>query len=82
MIRFLKNLMHKYRYFKLSVFNKKLTIGKNFKTGKNCFISPKNKIQIGNDFFMGNYCHLSSNLIVGDDVMFASFVSCVTAFSL
>ncbi|MGY8910563.1 MAG: acyltransferase [Flavobacteriales bacterium] len=77
LINNLKALMHKLRYFRLTLSKKKLQIGKNFKSGKNCFISKKNSILIGNNFFMGNYCHLASNLVIGNDVMFASFVSCV-----
>ena len=77
MIRFLKDLMHKSRYWKLSLFKRNFSVGNNFKLGKNCFVSSKNKIRIGENFFMGNYCHLSSNLEIGKNVMFASFVSCV-----
>ena len=77
MYRFFKLLNHKYRYYKLVMFKNKVKIGKNFKGGKYGFISKKNKIDIGDNFFMGNFCHLSSDLKVGNDVMFASFVSCV-----
>lgn len=75
--KLLKKAMHAFRYYKLTFQNKNLSIGRDFKSGKNCFISKKNKITIGDNFFMGNYCHLSSNLKIGNDVMFASFVSCV-----
>lgn len=77
MFSFLKLLLHRYRYYKLVMFKKKVRIGKNFKGGKYGFIARKNDIYIGDNFYMGNFCHLSSNLKVGNDVMFASFVSCV-----
>ncbi len=77
MINLLKNIVYKLRYLRLTLGNKNCQIGKNYKVGRSCFISKKNEIQIGDDFFMGNYCHLSSNLSIGNDVMFASFVSCV-----
>jgi len=74
---FIANILHTYRLLKLIAFNPKVKIGKGFKCGKNCTISRKNRIIIGNNFFMGHYCHLAANLVIGDDVMFASFVSCV-----
>ncbi len=65
------------RKFVLTVNTPKFEIGKDYVFGHGCFVSKKNEIKIGNRFFMGNYCHLASNLKIGDDVMFASFVSCV-----
>ena len=63
---------------------KQLTFGKSsvrinsrFYCGKGCFVSRKNKILIGKDFYMGSYCHLSANAQIGNDVLFASFVSLV-----
>jgi acetyltransferase-like isoleucine patch superfamily enzyme len=59
-------------------FNKpRFRIGSSYVLGRGCAISKKNSIVIGDRFFMGNYCHLASNLVIGNDVMFASFVACV-----
>jgi|SRR5690606_11273511 len=69
--------IHLLRYIKISPFNKNLTVGSNFKLGRGCIISRKNKIHIGKNFFMGNHCHLAADMEVGDEVMFASQVSCV-----
>ena len=76
-IYLIKFLIQNVRYRKLTFGKKNLVIGNNLSLGKNCFVSKKNKITIGDNFYMGNFCHLSSDLIIGNDVMFASFVSCV-----
>lgn len=73
----ISKIFHYYRYLKLKKFNSNLKVGDNFKCGIGCVVSRKNSIIIGNRFFMGNYCHLASNLIIGNDVMFASYVACV-----
>lgn len=52
-------------------------IGKNAYVGKGIWISRKNDIVIGNNFFIGNYGHLASNLKIGNDVMIASHVAFV-----
>jgi acetyltransferase-like isoleucine patch superfamily enzyme len=49
----------------------------NYSLGKNCFVSRKNSISIGKNFYMGNYCHLAADAKIGNDVLFASFVSLV-----
>lgn len=74
---FAASLLHQYRLLNLMLVNPKFKVGKGFKCGKHCFVSRKNRITLGNNFFMGQYCHLASDLKVGNDVMFASFVSCV-----
>ncbi len=45
--------------------------------GKGTFFGKGRDINIGHRFFCGRNCHLSSNLIIEDDVMFASNVSLV-----
>lgn len=65
------------RKYILTLHSTKFKIGQDYVLGHGCFISKKNEISIGDRFFMGNYCHLASNLKIGDDVMFASFVACV-----
>lgn len=54
-----------------------LLIGSNYAIGSNCSKSKKNKVKIGDNFFMGRNCHLGADLIIGDDVMLASYVACV-----
>ena len=66
------------RKLKLFSFNKnKITIGRNFYCGKDCFVSSKNIFIIGDNFYMGSYCHLAANSKIGNDVLLASFVSLV-----
>jgi acetyltransferase-like isoleucine patch superfamily enzyme len=62
---------------RIKLMNMSFSVGSEFFCGKNCFISRKNKIIVGHRFYMGNYCHLGANAIIGDDVIFASFVSLV-----
>jgi len=64
-----------YRRFILNLRNSDFKTGQNFYCGYNTFISTKNKIIVGDDFYMGNYCHLSADAKIGNDVLFASFVS-------
>jgi maltose O-acetyltransferase len=54
-----------------------ISVGEGFYCAANCFVSKKNKIRIGRDFYMGHNCHLSANATIGDDVLFASYVSLV-----
>lgn len=74
----MKRIIKKIRaYLILSVKLRTLTTGENFYCGKSCFISKKNRISAGRNFFMGNYCHLACDAEIGNDVLFASFVSLV-----
>ena len=71
-------ILGRVRLLQLTLFNRKIQLNKaGFFCGRNCFISTKNEFKIGKNFYMGNYCHLSSNAVIGNDVMFASFVSLV-----
>jgi acetyltransferase-like isoleucine patch superfamily enzyme len=53
------------------------SIGKGFYCGRGCFINKANTVIAGNNFFMGNYCHIACDVTIGNDVMFASFVALV-----
>jgi len=77
MLFIIKNIIFSFRRYKFVILSDNIKIGNNFICGSYCSISKKNKIIIGNNFFMGRNCHLASNLIIGNDVMFASYVSCV-----
>ena len=77
MLKLIRLLISKYRLFKLSLFCNEFKVGQGFVCGKGCFVSRKNSISIGDNFYMGNYCHLAANALIGHDVMFASFVSIV-----
>ncbi len=66
------------RLSRLNLFHPNLTINsKGFYCGYNCFISRDNTVRIGKNFYMGNYCHISAESTIGDDVLFASYVSLV-----
>lgn len=74
---FIRKLLGLLRLFRLKRQNFNLRVGKEFYCGRGCFISRKNNVSIGNYFYMGNYCHLGANAQIGNDVLFASFVSLV-----
>ncbi len=65
------------RFLLLKKQNFDLQVGRGFYCGRGCFVSRKNRIKIGDYFYMGNYCHLGANAEIGDNVLFASFVSLV-----
>lgn len=73
----LVSLRSRVRKFVLAFQKPLFSIGEEYVLGRGCFVSKKNHVRIGDRFFMGNYCHIASNLLVGNDVMFASFVACV-----
>lgn len=77
MLSTVKRGIYLLRKFKLQLQAGHFEVGRNFTCGSNCSASKKNSIVIGDRFFMGRDCHLASNLKIGNDVMFASFVSCV-----
>lgn len=52
-------------------------VGLNFYCGKGLFVRP-NTVSIGNDVFIGKYCHLAvCDLSIGNNVMFAPNVAVV-----
>jgi len=73
----IKRIYYWLRLFKLRFPEKKLTIGENYVIGSYCSKSKKNKVRIGDNFYMGRNCHLGADLVIGNNVMFASYVSCV-----
>lgn len=70
-------LLGNYRKNVLLIKYKKLKIGKKFFCGKGVVVSKKNTITIGDNFYIGNYCHLAADAQIGNDVLFASHVSLV-----
>lgn len=75
--RIRRRLISIIRLSKIAFLNPNFKIGENYTIGKYCSVSRKNTILIGRNFFMGNYCHLAANAQIGNDVLFASFVSLV-----
>lgn len=52
-------------------------IGKNFHAGRSVFMWAKNNIEIGDNFHIGKYSYIESDVIIGDNVMIANFVCLV-----
>ncbi len=73
-----RSVLGRLRIAKLTAFRSLVQIdSEGFFCGRGCSTSPKNTIVIGKNFYMGNYCLLAANVNIGDDVLFASYVSLV-----
>jgi acetyltransferase-like isoleucine patch superfamily enzyme len=65
------------RILKLRAMNRSFTVGKGFFCAAGCRTCPGRRISIGNNFYMGYFCHLMANAEIGNDVLFASEVALV-----
>lgn len=63
-------------YFKKIIW-RHYTIGKNFHCGRGVFIWGKEKIVIGNNFYIGKYSSIETSCIIGDNVIIANHVGIV-----
>lgn len=72
-----RDLLGRVRLLHLQLLNPTLSVGKTFFCGSNCRVSRGRNILIGDNFYMGFNCHLGANMIVEDDVIFASNVAVV-----
>ena len=70
-------IIGRYRLIMLNRLSFNLEVKEGFFCGKNCFFSRKNNVKIGSNFYMGNNCHIAANAEIGNDVLFASYVSLV-----
>ncbi|MEM7564847.1 MAG: acyltransferase, partial [Pseudomonadota bacterium] len=74
----IRKIIANLRLLRLRLFRPQLRIDRRgFSCGYGCSVSRKNSIDIGRNFYMGNYCSLSSNARIGNDVIFASAVALV-----
>jgi acetyltransferase-like isoleucine patch superfamily enzyme len=53
------------------------SIGPGFHAGRQVFIYGKSRIKIGRNFYIGRYSEIGCDVEIGDDVLFANFVSLV-----
>ena len=72
-----RKFLGKYRYFKLKLYSPSLRVGKNFFCGHRCFVSRVHKVLAGDNFKLGNNCHIAANVIIGNNVIIASNVAFV-----
>ncbi len=56
---------------------RKYKIGKNFHCGRGVFIWGRNKIVIGDNFYIGKYSSIETDCIIGDNVIIANHVGVV-----
>jgi acetyltransferase-like isoleucine patch superfamily enzyme len=55
----------------------KLVAGSNVQFGPGALLSPPTRLEVGNNFATGADLHVSTNLVVGDDVLISSKVAFV-----
>lgn len=71
-------ILGRLRLLRLRIAHPRLSIdSRGFYCGRGCFASRKNTITIARNFYMGNFCHLAADAVIGADVLFASYVSLV-----
>lgn len=74
MIYYLKKI----RLFYMANFKwRKYQIGKNIHVGRGVVFWAKNKIVIGDNFYMGRYSQIENDVIIGDNVMCGNYVAFV-----
>lgn len=56
---------------------RKYSLGKNFHAGRAVTMWARNKITIGDNFYIGKYSQIECDAIIGNDVMFANHVALV-----
>lgn len=56
---------------------RKYKIGKNFHCGRGVFIWGRNKVIIGDNFYIGKYSSIETNCIIGNNVIIANHVGIV-----
>lgn len=67
----LRDLFYKY------IIWRKYRIGKNFHCARGVFIWGRDKIIIGDNFYIGKYSSIETNCIIGDNVIIANHVGIV-----
>ncbi len=72
-----RRLLGVWRLFVLRLSNPGIEVGNGFLCANGCRVSRGREIVVGSNFYMGYSCHLGANMIVGNDVMFASEVAVV-----
>ena len=75
--RLKKQILGSFLKARLTFLNRSVDIGSDFYGLSGCRCSRGKNIKIGDRFYMGHNCFLSADLIIGDDVMFASCVTLV-----
>lgn len=70
-----------FNFFRLLILKKILwrrySFGKNFHAGRNVFMWAKNKISIGENFYIGRYSQIECDAVIGNNVIFANSVALV-----
>lgn len=70
-LKHLRDLWYKY------VVWRKYKIGRNFHCGRGTFLWAKDRLEIGDNFYLGKYSSIETNCIIGDNVIIANHVGIV-----
>ena len=57
-----------------------LSVGKNFSFGRGTLFFARDFITIGNDVYMGRYCNVETDLVIGNCVLIANNVAFIGKF--
>lgn len=80
-MNFIKSTILKMRDFYLvNIKWRKYTFGSNFHAGKGVVLWAKNKIIIGNNFYIGRYSQIECDVKIGNNVIFGNYVALVGKF--
>lgn len=63
--------------WKKKVVWRKYKIGKNFHCGRQTFLWAKNRLEIGDNFYLGKFSSIETDCVIGDNVIFANYVGVV-----
>lgn len=74
MIQFLKRLRD---FWYKNVIWRKYKIGKNFHCGRDTFLWAKDKLEIGDNFYLGKHSSIETNCVIGNNVIIANHVGIV-----
>ena len=77
MFYWIKTVLKKVRIFFVLSFKYRFNkVGKNFYCGRSLWVWRKSEINIGNEVYIGNYCHIGvKKLTIGNSTLIASQVS-------
>jgi acetyltransferase-like isoleucine patch superfamily enzyme len=74
MIRFLRKLR---LLLLINLRWRRYTFGRNPYIGRSVYIWAKNRITIGDNFYIGKYSQIECDAIIGNDVLFANYVALI-----
>ena len=56
---------------------RKYKIGRNFHCGRQTFLWAKNRLENGDNFYLGKFSSVETDCVIGNNVIFANYVGVV-----